>query len=108
MLDHPTHALLREMKLDGMAEAFEELQAQDATVDLSHAEWLGLLIDREAANRTTKRFQTRMRAAKLRHVGAAMSGPPSRMSITRRRESSTNLSSKAWLLVAGLLRREIF
>ncbi len=72
MLDHPTHALLREMKLDGMAEAFEELQAQDAAVDLSHAEWLGLLIDREAANRTTKRFQTRMRAAKLRHVGAAI------------------------------------
>ena len=72
MLDHPTHALLREMKLDGMAEAFEELQAQDAAADLSHAEWLGLLIDREAANRTTKRFQTRMRAAKLRHVGAAI------------------------------------
>jgi DNA replication protein DnaC len=72
MLDHPTHALLREMKLDGMAEAFEELQAQDAAADLSHAEWLGLLIDRESANRTTKRFQTRMRAAKLRHVGAAI------------------------------------
>ncbi len=72
MLDHPTHALLRDMKLDGMAEAFEELQAQDAAADLSHAEWLGLLIDREAANRTTKRFQTRMRAAKLRHVGAAI------------------------------------
>lgn len=72
MLDHPTHALLREMKLDGMAEAFEELQNQDVAADLSHAEWLGLLIDREAANRTTKRFQTRMRAAKLRHVGAAI------------------------------------
>jgi DNA replication protein DnaC len=72
MLDHPTQALLREMKLDGMAEAFQELQAQDVAADLSHAEWLGLLIDREAANRTTKRFQTRMRAAKLRHVGAAI------------------------------------
>lgn len=29
MLDHPTQNLLREMKLDGMAEAFEELQSQD-------------------------------------------------------------------------------
>lgn len=37
MLDHPTHALLREMKFDGMAEAFEELQNQDAAADLSHA-----------------------------------------------------------------------
>jgi len=72
MLDHPTQNQLREMKLDGMAEAFAELQTQDAAADLSHAEWLGLLIDREAVNRTTKRFQTRMKAAKLRHVGAAI------------------------------------
>ena len=72
MLDHPTHNQLRELKLDGMADAFAELQSQDGVTDLSHAEWLGLLIDREVANRTTKRFQTRMRTAKLRHVGAAI------------------------------------
>ncbi|WP_343756597.1 IS21-like element helper ATPase IstB, partial [Rhodovulum strictum] len=35
-------------------------------------EWLGLLIDREAANRGNKRYQSRMRAAKLRHAGAAI------------------------------------
>lgn len=72
MLDHPTHEMLRELKLDGMADAFAELQAREDTGDLTHAEWLGLLIDREAANRTTKRFQTRMRAAKLRHGGACI------------------------------------
>jgi DNA replication protein DnaC len=72
MLDHPTHNQLRELKLDGMADAFAELQTQDRATDLGHAEWLGLLIDREVANRTTKRFQTRMRAAKLRHFGAAI------------------------------------
>ncbi len=72
MPGHPTQNLLREMKLDGMAEAFAELQTQDAAADLSHAEWLGLLIDREATNRTTKHFQTRMKAGKLRHVGAAI------------------------------------
>ncbi len=72
MLDHPTQNLLREMKLDGMAEAFAELQTQDAAADLSHAEWLGILVDREAATRTTKRFQARMKAAKLRHAGAAI------------------------------------
>ncbi len=55
-----------------MAEAFIDLQAQDATVELSHAEWLGLLVDREVASRDTRRFQTRMRAAKLRHIGAAI------------------------------------
>jgi DNA replication protein DnaC len=72
MLDHPTHHQLRELKLDGMADAFAELQARDDAGDLSHAEWLGLLIDREAANRSTKKFQGRMRAAKLRHVGASI------------------------------------
>ena len=72
MLDHPTLNHLRALKLDGMAEAFAELQRQDAAAELSHAEWLGLLIDREAANRSTKRYQSRMRAAKLRHAGAAI------------------------------------
>lgn len=72
MLDHPTHHHLKELKLDGMADAFAELQARDDISDLSHAEWLGLLIDREASNRSTKKFQSRMRAAKLRHVGASI------------------------------------
>lgn len=72
MLDHPTHDLLRQLKLDGMADAFTELQSQDSAADMGHAEWLGLLIDREVANRTTKRFQSRLRAAKLRHGGASI------------------------------------
>jgi len=72
MLNHPTHDQLRAMKLDGMAEAFAELQTQDNAADLNHAEWLGLLIDREAASRSTKKFHSRMRAAKLRHVGACV------------------------------------
>ncbi len=72
MLDHPTHDQLRSMKLDGMADAFAELQGRDDVGDLSHAEWLGLLIDREATSRSTKKFQSRMRTAKLRHVGACI------------------------------------
>ena len=70
MLDHPTLDQLRSLKLDGMAEAFAELQDRDGTADLTHAEWLGLLIDRESASRDTKRFESRMRSARLRHVGA--------------------------------------
>ena len=70
MLDHPTLDHLKALRLDGMAEAFAELQAQDAAGDLSHAEWLGLLVDREVASRETKRFEARMRSARLRHVGA--------------------------------------
>jgi DNA replication protein DnaC len=72
MLNHPTLDQLKTLKLDGMAQAFGELETQDGTATLSHGEWLALLIDREVANRATKRFQTRMRSAKLRHVAAAV------------------------------------
>jgi DNA replication protein DnaC len=70
MLTHPTLDRLKALRLDGMAEAFAELQAQDSAAGLTHAEGLGLLADREAASRETKRFDARMRAARLRHVGA--------------------------------------
>jgi len=72
VLNHPTIDQLKALKLDGMADAFLDLAGQDNASDLGHAEWLALLLDREAANRTTKRFKTRMRTAKLRHVGAAI------------------------------------
>jgi len=72
MLTHPTFDQLKDLKLDGMADAFAELEAQDTTRDLAHAEWLALLLDREGANRTTKRYKTRLRAARLRHVGASI------------------------------------
>ncbi|TLP42159.1 AAA family ATPase [Cohaesibacter sp. CAU 1516] len=71
MLIHPTLDKLRTLKLDGMAEAFAELDGQDGTANLTHAEWLALLVERESVNRETKRFESRMRAARLRHVGAS-------------------------------------
>ena len=55
-----------------MADAFTELQSQDRAKDLDHAEWLALLLDREAATRNTKRFQSRLRSAKLRHGQASI------------------------------------
>lgn len=72
MLTHPTIDHLRALKLDGMADAYVELASQDRTRDLDHAEWLGLLIDRELANRDSKRFQSRLKAARLRHSQASI------------------------------------
>ena len=72
MLTHPTLDQLRALQLDGMAQAFVELEAQEETRSLAHAEWLALLLDRETANRNTRRFQTRLRAARLRHSQAAI------------------------------------
>jgi DNA replication protein DnaC len=72
MLIHPTLDQLKALKLDGMADAFHELQQQDAAKELTHAEWLALLLDREIANRTTKRAQIRLRAARLRYSQATV------------------------------------
>jgi DNA replication protein DnaC len=72
MLTHPTIDHMRALKLDGMADAFVDLQTQDRARDLDHAEWLALLLDREMANRNTKRFQSRLRSAKLRHGQASI------------------------------------
>ena len=72
MLTHPTLDQLRALRLDGMAQAFVELEAQEEARNLTHAEWLALLLDREVGNRNTRRFQIRLRAARLRHSQAAI------------------------------------
>jgi DNA replication protein DnaC len=72
MLTHPTLDQLRALKLDGMADAFVELHNQAQAAELTPAEWLALLLDREIANRSTRRFQVRLRAARLRHSQAVI------------------------------------
>jgi DNA replication protein DnaC len=72
LLTHPTHEALSALKLDGMAEAFAELIAEDRGRSPDPVEWIGLMLDREQARRGTRRFQSRLRAAKLRHSDACM------------------------------------
>jgi DNA replication protein DnaC len=72
MLTHPTLDQLRALKLDGMAQAFIELEAQEEAHGLARTEWLALLLDREAAYRNTNRFKARLRSARLRHSQAAV------------------------------------
>ena len=72
MLTHPTHEALSALKLDGMAEAFAELITEDRGRSLDPVAWIGLMLDREQARRGTRRFQSRLRAANLRHSDACM------------------------------------
>ncbi|MGQ0664181.1 MAG: IS21-like element helper ATPase IstB [Pseudomonadota bacterium] len=67
MLTHPTLDLLHQLGLAGMARAFAELDANPQTAGLSHAEWLALLLDREATERQDRRLKSRLRYARLRH-----------------------------------------
>ena len=67
MLTHPTINQLHQLGLAGMARAFIELQANPTSAELSHAEWLGLLLDREATERYDRRLRARSRFARLHH-----------------------------------------
>lgn len=70
MLNHPTLDLLHELGLHGMAKGFRELQGNPEADALSHAEWLGLVLDREVLLRQQKRFEARAKAANLRHAAS--------------------------------------
>jgi DNA replication protein DnaC len=70
MLRHATLEQLQELKLHGMAKAFaEQLSTHDVST-LSFEERLGLLVEREATERSSRRLTTRLRKANLREQAA--------------------------------------
>lgn len=70
MLTHPTLDKLHQLRLSGMAKAFEEQMNTPDMTTLSTEERLGLIVDRELTARADRRLQTRLRQAKLRHAAA--------------------------------------
>ncbi len=66
MLTYPTVEKLKEMRLKGMANAYEDqMQTPDIT-SLGFDERLGLLVDREQTERENRRLKTRLTKAKLK------------------------------------------
>jgi DNA replication protein DnaC len=70
MLTHPTHDRLVALGLTGMAKALDEQRGQRNVEGLTFEERLGLLVDREAAERESKRLVTRLKYANLRQDAA--------------------------------------
>ena len=66
MLAHPTHDRRISRGLIGMAKAFEDQRRSPDIAALSFEERLGLMVDREDAERDTKRLAARLRFAALR------------------------------------------
>lgn len=97
MLTHPTHQALRDLSLDGMAEVFAELTAQDRGQGLDPLDWIGLMVDREQARRNTRRFRARMRAANLRHGDACMEDVIYRASRKLDRTLFQSLANPEWI-----------
>jgi DNA replication protein DnaC len=67
MLAHPTLDQLNALGLYGLAKGFKELENNAEVRGLDHAEWLGLLLEYELTLRRQKQFETRAKAARLRH-----------------------------------------
>jgi hypothetical protein len=91
---------LGQLGLSGMAQAFAELEASDEAAALTHADWLGLLLDRELTHRRDKRLAARLRYARLRQ-------PASRTSITGPHAASTALCSRSSPMPSGSMRTTI-
>lgn len=73
MLTVPTLDKLKELKMQGMARAFEEqLAAPSEYNPLSFEERLSLMVDREAVERENRRLQARLKKAKFREKEACM------------------------------------
>lgn len=70
MLNHPTLDLLRDLGLHGMEKGFRDMADNPETQSLGHAEWLAILLERESTLRHQKRFESRAKTAKLRHLAA--------------------------------------
>lgn len=66
MLHEPTKTKLYEMKLNGMAEAYEEQRAQPRSAELSFDERFGLLVERQWLWRENRALATRLSHARLK------------------------------------------
>ncbi len=97
MLPHPTIDQLRELRLTGMAAAFAEMQDNPQAEQLGHPEWLALLLDREAAERQSRRLQYRLRNARLRQSQASIEDVDYRAPRRLDRSLFQQLSSGNWI-----------
>jgi len=71
MLNHPTHEHLTQMRLFGMARALAEQASLPDLQSLTFEERLGLLIDRERAERQNRLTTSRLRSARLKQSAVA-------------------------------------
>ena len=68
MLTHPTIDKLHQLRCPGMAKALAEQLDSSEVEALAFEERLGLLVDRELTERSSRQLTNRLRRAKLRHA----------------------------------------
>ncbi len=70
MLNQQIMSILHALKLFGLAKSFEERLADPKQADLSHGEFVGLLVQDEKAYRDNMRLKRPLKKAKLRQEAA--------------------------------------
>jgi DNA replication protein DnaC len=68
MLNEQTIATLNSLKLFGMASSFEERLSSPNHAELSHAEFIGLLVQDEKTYRDNRRLKRLLKEARLRQA----------------------------------------
>ena len=97
MLNQHTLQLLTQLKLDGMARAFEEQSSQTSIASLSFEERFGLLVDREFTHRDTKRVDRLLKQAKLKVSGACVEDIDYRTDRGLDKRAMASLSTCDWI-----------
>src|SRR5438105_8381419 len=97
MLTHPTLDQMQALGLSGMAAAYRDLADQSNADDLSRDEWLGLMLDREAAMRDDKRLTNRLAVARLRFADACIENIDFAAPRGLDRRNTLSLAQGAWL-----------
>ena len=70
MLNQQTMSILHSLKLHGLAESFEKRLADPKQASLSHAEFVGLLVQDEKTHRDNLRLRRLLKQARLRQEAA--------------------------------------
>jgi DNA replication protein DnaC len=97
MLMQQTLSQLRNLKLDGMARAFEEQAALTASTSLSFEDRFGMVVERELAWRDTRRLERLMKAARLKVSMACVEDINWRASRSLDRAQVAALAGGDWL-----------
>lgn len=97
MLTHPTLDQMQSLGLGGMATAYRELAEQNNADGLNRDEWLGLMLDREAAMRADKRLTNRLASARLRFADACIEDIDFGAHRGLDRRNTLSLAQGAWL-----------
>jgi DNA replication protein DnaC len=96
MLNEQTMTKLYAMKLNGLAEGYEEQRQQPKMAELSFDERLGMLVDRQWRWREERALKTRLRNAKLK-LPACLEDVDYRASRGVTRAQIDQLSSSEWV-----------